>query len=72
MKIRRWKKNKAEKPKDDVILLEELVQLEDVRGGFRKLTFGEGVDPVEDAPSFGVGTGKREGTNKTRDRKRSE
>jgi hypothetical protein len=72
VKKRRIKKNKDEKPKDDVILLEELVQLEDIRGGFRRLTFGEGVDPVEDATSFGVGTGKREGINKKRGRRGSE
>ena len=69
MKRRRWKKNKAEKPKDDVILLDDLVQLEEVRGGFRKLTFGEAVDSGEEGPSFGAGTGSWEETNKTRDRK---
>jgi len=72
VKKRRLKKNKEEKPKDEVILLDELVQLDEVRGGFRKLTFGEGVDPFEDVPIFGIGTGKREGTNKKLDRKGSE
>ena len=70
MKRRRWKKDKAEKPKDeDVILLDELVQLEDVRGGYRKLTFGEGPDLGEDDPGFGIGTRDIQGINKTRDRK---
>jgi len=67
VKRRRWKKNKVEKPKDeDVILLDELVQLEDVKGGLRKLTFGEGPDLGQDDPGFGIGTGDMEGINKTR------
>ena len=70
MKKRRWKKTKAQEPKDeDVVLLDELVQLEDVRGGLRKLTFGEGADLGEGDPGFGVGNKRWEGINRTRDRK---
>ena len=73
MKRRRWKKNKVEKPKDeDVILLDELVQLEDVKGGLRKLTFGEGPDLGEAASFLGAEKGTTEGINKRRDRGGSE